>query len=876
MKKALKIIGIVLGVLIILIFLAPILFKGPIEKAIKKSINNNVNATVSWEELDLSLYKSFPDALVTLKNLSVINKEPFAGDTLASGEEIKLSMDIPQLFKSGDEPLSINELILNTAYVNIKVDSLGNANYDIAKKTPPTSTQDTASTGGLSLDVQHYEINNTRINYLDEKTKTFLKISEFNHEGTGDFSAATTKLETTSEGIISFELDSINYLKDHKLKLDADFELDLENQKYTFLENEAYINQLPLTFNGFVKINENNNEIDLTFKTPSSDFKNFLAVIPETYAKNLDGVETTGDFMLNGSVKGIVDETHIPQLDISVKSDNASFKYAELPKRVENIRLDAVLKNETGLVEDTYLNLDQLNFQIDQDVFSAKGNFKNLTENMLVNLAVNGTLNLANLKKAYPIDLEMDLNGILKANFTTNFDMNSIEREQYQNVKSNGKASITNFKYVSPEIPNDVNIAKASLNFNTTKVALEEMQIKSGQTDANISGSLENLMGYLFSDQDLKGRFNVQSNTFSLNDFMVASAEAKTETTQENKVSSTSKEEAIKIPSFLDARLDFTANKVLYDDLILTNVKGAVIIKDETAKLENVTSNIFGGNIGISGNVSTKNTTPTFDMNLGLKSIDIVQSFNGLEIIQTMAPLAKALQGDLNTTINLKGSLNNDFTPIIASLAGDAFAQILDAKVNSEKTPLLSKLDGRLDFINLDNLDLKNLQTNLSFSDGKVNVKPFDFNIKGINITAGGSHSFENVMDYTLSLDIPAKYLGSSVGGEIAKLSASDLETMTVALPIGLSGTFTSPNINVNTKQAVQELTQQIIATQKDKAIDKTKDKIKDLLGGGKEETTNTTTKDTTTTQPKDKEDKIKEAAGNVLKDLFGKGKDKK
>lgn len=237
MKKALKIIGIVLGVLIILIFLAPILFKGPIEKAIKKSINNNINATVSWEELDLSLYKSFPDALVTLKNLSVINKETFAGDTLASGEEIKLSMDIPQLFKSGDEPLSINELILNTAYVNIKVDSLGNANYDIAKETPPTSTQDTASTGGLSLDVQHYEINNTRINYLDEKTKTFLKISEFNHEGTGDFSAATTKLETTSEGIISFELDSINYLKGHKLKLDADFELDLENQKYTFLEN---------------------------------------------------------------------------------------------------------------------------------------------------------------------------------------------------------------------------------------------------------------------------------------------------------------------------------------------------------------------------------------------------------------------------------------------------------------------------------------------------------------------------------------------------------------------------------------------------------------------------------------------------------------
>ena len=103
--------------------------------------------------------------------------------------------------------------------------------------------------------------------------------------------------------------------------------MDLANQKYTFLENEALINQLPLTFDGFVKINEDNQELDLTFKTPSSDFKNFLAVIPETYAKNLDGVETTGDFTVNGMIKGIVDEEHIPMMDIAIKSDNASFKY---------------------------------------------------------------------------------------------------------------------------------------------------------------------------------------------------------------------------------------------------------------------------------------------------------------------------------------------------------------------------------------------------------------------------------------------------------------------------------------------------------------------------------------------------------------------
>ena len=882
MKKILKIVGIVLLVLILLVILTPILFKGQIEKAVKNSINNSVNATVEWEDLDLSLFSSFPDAELKLKNLSVINKAPFEGDTLATSEELALSLGIPQLFKGG--PYSINELALNRAYVNIKVDSLGNANYDIAKETTADTTAQ-ASNGGsaLSLDIQHYEINNSRINYLDESTKTFLRITDFNHYGNGDFTADKTNLETNTEAIVSFEFDSINYLNKNSLKLDADFEMDLANQKYTFLENEALINQLPLTFDGFVKINEENQELDLTFKTPSSDFKNFLAVIPETYAKNLDGVETTGDFTVNGMIKGIVDEEHIPMMDIAIKSDNASFKYPDLPKKVEDISIDAVLKNETGLLADTYVNLDQLDFRIDQDRFSAKGNFKNLMDNPLIDLTANGTLNLANLEKAYPLDLDMDLNGILNANLTTNFDMNSIEKEQYQNVKSSGRASISNFKYTSPEIPNDVNIAKASLNFNTQKVTLEEMDIKSGQTDAKITGTLDNLMGYLFSDQQLKGRFNVQSNTFSVNDFMVAQTEEttnETENTSEEKETTPTPtgEEAIKIPSFLDARLDFNAKNVIYDNLTLKNTKGAVVIVDETASLENVSADIFGGNIGINGNVSTKNATPVFDMQLNLNRIDIVESFQNLELIQNLAPLAKALQGSLNTKINLSGNLTNELTPILTSLGGTAFAQIINAQVDTEKTPLLSKLDGQLNFINLDNLALKDLATNLKFNNGQIEVDPFNFNIKDINITAGGSHSFDNQMNYNLKLDIPAKYLGSEVGNGLASLTKTDLENTKVQLPIGLSGSFNSPQIQLNMKQAVTDLTQQIVAKQKDELKDKAKEevgnKLKDLLGGNKENTQ--TTQDSTSTEEKSDEDKEKEAAGKVLNGLFGKKKDDK
>jgi len=49
-------------------------------------------------------------------------------------------------------------------------------------------------------------------------------------------------------------------------------------------------------------------------------------------------------------------------------SKNASFQYPDLPKSVKNIVIDTHIINETGLMNDTYVNLDQLSFTIDQDV----------------------------------------------------------------------------------------------------------------------------------------------------------------------------------------------------------------------------------------------------------------------------------------------------------------------------------------------------------------------------------------------------------------------------------------------------------------------------------------------------------------------------
>ena len=876
MKKFLKIFGIVLGVILLLLFLSPFLFEKQLKNLVLDTINKNVDAQVAIADIDLSIFRNFPDATLSLDDVKVINNAPFEGDTLALSDEVILQMSIKELFKGSGEPRKIDVLKIRNTLLNIKIDSLGNNNYDIAIADTLSTT--TSSGGGFKFDVEHYEITNSRVNYNDRAANIKLVVEDLNHEGTGDFSAQISTLSTYSTALVSFEMDSINYLNRNKLQLEADFEMDLEKMRFTFLENEALVNQLPLTFDGYVQVNEDNNELDLQFKTPTSSFKNFLAVIPEEYSKNIENVETRGDFIVDGFIRGIVDETYIPKMQINIASNNASFKYPDLPKAVEDITIAAVVMNETGLAEDTYVNIDKLNFRIDQDAFRANGSIRNLTENMLVNMALQGTINLANITQAYPLDLEQDLNGIVTADVTTSFDMNSVENEQYQNVKSSGIATIRDFKYSSPEIPNEIRMATARMKFNPATVSLENFVATTGQTDLAVNGTIQNLMGYLFTDQKLKGNFDVRSNTFSVNDFMVKETEA---TSEENGVETTtaaaSEKEAIKIPSFLDANLDFVAKRVLYDNLVLENTTGNLRIVDETASLSNVSSNIFGGNIMLNGTVSTKSAVPNFNMQLNLNSIDIAKSFNDMELLRNLAPIAQALQGQLTTGIDLRGNLNDDLTPQLQTLAGNAIAEILGARVNPEQTPLLDRLDARLDFVDLSNLNLKDLKTKLTFNKGQVEVQPFDFNIKGIKGRASGSHGFDMNMNYQVALDIPAKYLGSQLGNTLARLSAREQEDMTVALPVNISGSFSNPNLNLNVQQAVNSLTQSIIDNQKDQLKEKGRDVLQDIITGRqqKTDTTTTTRTDSTATKQPSRNEAVKETARDILGGILGSKKKK-
>ena len=895
-KKVLKITSITLLVLLAIIIAVPLFLQGKIEEIIKTKVNNSINATFDFEDADLSLLRSFPDANVKLTNLSLVNKAPFEGDTLFASSEIALSMSIKELFKSAEEPIEIKTLNIDGAKLLIKADKDGNANYDITKESGASTAATTEASGDdFTLNLNSYAISNAEIVYWDMASGMRLDILEMNHSGTGDLSLEQSELKTLTDALVSFEMDSTQYLNRNKINLDALIGIDLTENKYTFLENKALVNQLPLVFEGFVKVNEENQEVDITFETPSSDFKNFLAVIPEAYAANIESVQTTGNFEVNGQFKGVVDDEHIPTFKIAINSENASFKYPDLPKSVRNVYIDTEINNETGITEDTYVDINRLSFLIDEDKFNLNANIRELLGNTKVNAHMDGRINLANISQAYPVPEDFNLKGILNADITTAFDMASLENKQYQNTRTTGKASLSGFEYASEELKNPVTINTAAVSFNPDKVSLDSFTGKTGSTDFEAKGTLTNLLGFMFNDENVEGNFTLNSNRFALNDFMMEETANNTELENREKEtrSTTTGEERIKIPSFLDCTIDAAANTVVYDNLNLKNVKGTLIIKDETATVKNLTSDLFGGTLGLSGSVSTKQETATFDMNLGMNNFNIGESFAGLELLKTLTPLATAIQGKLNSDIKISGNLKEDFTPNLATISGNLLAELLSPKLDAEKAPLVSALDSKLNFLDTKEINLDGLKTALTFDNGTVKVKPFTLTYKDIAIDVNGSHSFDKQMDYAATLNVPAKYLGSEVNKLIAQLNDQSLGEVTVPVTANIGGNFTNPSVSTDLSSSVKTLTTKLVEMQKQKLIGQGKEKAKDLLSDvfkkDESDTTNTKNdgvkeaigtllggkKDTTTTDStKAKQgDEVKDAAKSILGGLLKKKK---
>ena len=131
MKKIVKIVAIVVAVVLVAAFVAPMLLRGKIAQIVKREANEMFDARVDFEKLDISLLRHFPNASVELKGLTLVGVDRFEGDTIVAARRISVVVNLMSLF--GDSGFEVTKVILASPAVHAHKRADGSVSWDVMK-----------------------------------------------------------------------------------------------------------------------------------------------------------------------------------------------------------------------------------------------------------------------------------------------------------------------------------------------------------------------------------------------------------------------------------------------------------------------------------------------------------------------------------------------------------------------------------------------------------------------------------------------------------------------------------------------------------------------------------------------------------------------
>lgn len=580
LRRAGLAIFIVLALLIGAAIAIPYFFKDEMIAKVEEEANNNLNAKLSFEDVGLSLFRSFPDFSLRLEGLEVMGVDEFEGLRLAGIKNFDVTLDVMSVIK-GDQPIAVKSITLDEPNLYIKVLKNGKANYDIAKPSTDTATTtpttDTSSTD-FEINLKSYAIKNGNITYDDNSMGVFVDIRDLNHEGKGDFTATVYDLKTkTTADEFTVDYEGVKYFNKVKTAIDLDINVDMDNMKFTIARNKTKFNALELNLNGFVAMPTSDIEMDLAMNAPSTNFKDLLSMIPAAYTSDFKGVKANGVMKLDGKVKGIFNETTIPAFNFNLAASNASFRYPDLPLGVNNINTQVSINSPSSNLDAMTVNIPKFHIEIDKSPFDARFLLKTPLSDPYIETAVNGKLVLDDLAKAFPLNEQgiEALTGTIESNLDLKTKMSYVLEEKYEQVDMKGDLQVTNMNYVGEGMPKVV-INDMKMAFTPQNVNLDNFDARLGKSDLRANGKLDNILTLFSGKKTMKGVLTLRSNQFDANEWL----EAGTTTDADPNAPTTNIEDTTTVAGETEMfdRFDFTLDaemkSITYDIYTIKNSVG--------------------------------------------------------------------------------------------------------------------------------------------------------------------------------------------------------------------------------------------------------------------------------------------------------------
>jgi hypothetical protein len=793
--------GAALALLLVLMVALPVLFADRIAGRVKPEINRALTARVDWQAAGLGLFHDFPNLTLRLDDLTMVGVGRFEGDTLAAIRRLGVALDLATVIRSAmgaAAPIVVRAVELDEPRLSLIALEDGSANWDIIRKDSTSRSE--AAGRPLAVSLRRVAITNGDLSLDNRAARLRASVHGLAQTLSGDFGNRQASVATRAHAdSVTVEFAGIPYLSGVRLDLTADAAADLASKTFRLREGSGLrLNELLLAVSGSVAKPGERVALDLTFGAPRTDFKHILSLVPAVYARDFQTVRTTGALLVSGRIKGEYGADAFPAFAVRTRVDSATFRYPDLPLPARDIFLDLALTNPGGSADSTVVSLSRFHVVLGSNPVDAAMVLRTPISDPDLDARMTGRIDLADLRRTIKLEKVRELSGIVAVDAAARTRMSWVDSARYERIGARGTVTLRDLAVQSEAFPRPLAIREAALELAPRRAELKAFTGTIGSSDLQATGSLDNLLGYLLRDADLRGTASLTSQRFNLDEWRSGDKELS----------------VIPVPPHLDFSVQATVGRLLYDSLTMTNARGRLRVKDQRLTLEDFTVNTLGGEIAVSGFYQTTvPAKPTFDVALRLQQLDIPSAFERLTTVRMFAPVAQYARGNFSANLKVNGGLAKNMMPLFEQLTGNGNLQTSQVQIRDfpalEKMASLTKLDI------LDDPTLRALSSQFQIRNGRLHVQPFAVGIGPTKMTVSGSNGFDQSLQYRLLLQVPRSLIGGeanqAIGGLISRAAGAGVDLQAapeLALAIQLGGTVKSPSVGVDVTSGVGAATQ--------------------------------------------------------------------
>ena len=821
-------IGLVLTILLIIAILAggAYIYSDKIAGLVLAKINEQVTEPVVIKGgVQFSLLKNFPFASVTLTDVSVKNK--FKGpEYLLNVHELSCLFNMRELINSN---IIISRIHIQDGEVNICMDDKGNGNFEIFKPSADTTT--VKSKSSLNLKLSKAVVKNVHFTYVTQNKEEDIRLKIEKLTLGGDFNSNSFDVETSEKIFIEqLRLNGDNYLSQKAFNSDITINVDQKQNKYTLNKADIEIAGNRFDVSGNVVSGRKNTFVNIVASAKSNDIAKLIALVPVKFKSTLEGAEGSGAFAIDAKVYGNIRRGVNPDISVTAKLDNATINIPRLRQPLKDVTMEA------------YYHLSPHG---DDELIVRKfhSEFNGQPQNFDLKL-----LHLSNPEFVFNADGVADLHD-LRSFFSDSTILQSADGLiSFQKFHLEGtKDGITDlhnpkFKASGTFSLKDVNIKargvmyggiNGSLDYNDQDIAIKGFTMNLVNTDIAFDGKVTSILAYALSrsrssgvpDVPLGINGSLRIRNFDIGKVIAAYAPS----AGANTVKSASPE-TTSVPMDprdffnIQGHLDISIDKFQYKKMIFEKLQANLGFSPHRLDIYRLSTHTMDGDVTDTGYVAfTAEHKMIFALGLSIDKVDLPTVMKECDNFGQTTLTDKNLKGKLTAYLDLYTVWNNYTEIDMNRLVGNLNCTVLHGELNN-----FAPLKSAAAFIKVDELNhiiFSDLSNRVTIKNRVINIPIMEVQSSAINLMMSGTHTFDNVMDYQIKVNL-RKLLAAKFGRKENDDSyIEDNPYEGVNLYLSITGDIDHPKIKYDKKGVKGKLKNDLAAQ---------KEELKELFGKDK------------------------------------------